>query len=152
MHSSIVNSITNTKLATVLLTLGRKLKPKDSIFIQYDRDTPPSTGGKAHFLFDTNIRNDIHRDAKVYEAGTADTYLEEFVASLDLPDTTKANLEQAIYNAYLVIGRRVLDNYQVVVRDLKTVIAKVVVTGGTPVHGKDGEFVGIQDFSIRIVK
>ncbi len=157
MHTSsiILDSITNTKTAAVLYTLGFQLS-EPGVFITYDKDNPKSSGGQAHFLFKSSLSHAVERSVKTYNAGTADAELEEYVASLrecaDIPNSVVDDLEKKIRDGLIVFGRKILDNYQVMVRDLKTKIAKHVVTGGTPVYGKDGQLAGIEGFSIRRVE
>ena len=145
------SGVTNTKMATVLATMGVALK-KPGIYITYDKDNPRSTGGQAHFLFEDLAAVDVL--SKVYEASEADAelegYLEDLIFKLDASD--HAELETKIRNAIIVYGRKFLDNYQSVVRSLKEDIAKYVVIGGTPVFDRHGHFAGVQDFTVKGVK
>jgi hypothetical protein len=154
-HPSLVDSVTNTKKATVLATLGLHLA-KPGIFIIYDFEHPKSTGGIAHFLFESNLANIVQQCLKVYDAGTADGDLENFINSYkgksQVLDEFIAKLEPAIREALIVHGRKFLDNYQCIVKSLKTDIAAYVKTGGTPVFDQHGKFAGIQDFSLKGVR
>ncbi len=157
MHTSsiILDSITNTKIAAALYTLGFQLA-EPGVFITYDKDNPKSSGGQAHFLFKSSLSHVVEKAVKTYNEGVADEELDEFLDSLrecaDIPNSVVDDLEKKIHSAIIVYERKALNNYQVMVRDLKNKIAKHVVTGGTPVYGKDGELAGIEGFSIRRVE
>src|ERR1700756_5030862 len=122
-HPPLVDAVTNTKKATVLMTLGLPLA-KPGVFILYDADHPKSTGGVAHFLFQSNLANVVRQCLKVYDAGTADGDLENFINSnkgkSPEVDAFIGRLEPAIRDALIAHGRKFLDNYQVIVRSLKT--------------------------------
>ena len=152
--SSVVplDAIKNTKQATTFLTLGLSLA-RPGIFITYDEDNRRSSGGVAHFLFETNVENTVAKYAKIYQEGTADVILDEFLGSLrgQVPDPVLAELETKIAEALIVYGKKLLDNYNVVVRALKDDIAKFVVTKGEPVYS-GGKIVGLQNFTVRGVK
>jgi hypothetical protein len=154
-HPSLVDAVTNTKKAAVLVTLGLPLA-KPGVFILYDKDYPKSSGGVAHFLFQSNLGNIVQQCLRVYEAGTADGDLENFINSYKGKspeiDAFIAKLEPAIRDALIVHGRKFLDNYQVIVKSLKTEIAAYVKTGGTPVYDQQGRFAGIQDFALKGVR
>src|SRR5260221_434952 len=151
-HPTIIDSITNTKLAAVLYTLGFQIA-EPGVFITYDKDNPKSSGGQAHFLFKSSLSHAVEKSVKTYNEGAADAELDNFLDSLrecaGIPNSVVDELENKFRAALLVYGRKFMDNYQVMVRDLKTKIAKHVVTGGTPVYGKDGQLAGIEGFSIR---
>jgi hypothetical protein len=154
-HPLLVDAVTNTKKATVLITLGLALA-KPGVFILYDKDNPKSTGGVAHFLFESNLANLVRQCLRTYDDGRADGDLENFLnaakgRSPELGEFIR-ELEPVIRDALLVYGRRFLDNYQVIVKSLKTDIAAYVKTGGTPVYDQHGKFAGIQDFSLKGVK
>jgi len=154
-HPPLVDAVTNTKKATVLITLGLPLA-KPGVFILYDADHPKSSGGIAHFLFQSNLANVVRQYLRTYDAGTADGDLENFVnsykgKSAEL-DNFIAKLEPAIRDALIVHGRKFLDNYQVIVRSLKTEIAEYVKTGGTPIYDNQGQYAGIQEFSLKGVR
>jgi hypothetical protein len=155
-HTALVDAVTNTKKATVLLTLGLPLA-KPGVFILYDQEHPKeSTGGLAHFLFESNLANVVQQCLKVYEIGTADGDLENFIDSYKgkSPELDQfiGQLEPAIRNALIVHGRKFLDNYQAIIKSLKTDIAAYVKTGGTPVFDQQGKFAGIQDFKVKGVR
>jgi hypothetical protein len=154
-HPTLVDAVTNVKKATVLMTLGLALS-KPGVFILYDKDHPMTSGGVAHFLFQSNLGNIVRQCLQVYDAGTADGDLENFInsakgKSAEL-DAFIAKLEPAIRDALIVHGRKFLDNYQVIVHSLKTEIASYVKTGGTPIYDQQGHFAGIQDFSLKGVR
>lgn len=151
----LVDAVTNTKQATVLITLGLPLA-KPGVFILYDKDNPGSSGGVAHFLFESNVANAVRQYLRVYDEGQADGELDNFFASHrgkspEIDDFIR-QLEPVIRNALIVYGRRFLDNYQVVVKSLKTDIAAYVKTGGTPIYDQHGQFAGIQDFTLKGVR
>jgi len=154
-HPPLVDAVTNTKKATVLITLGLPLA-KPGVFILYDVDHPKSSGGIAHFLFQSNLANAVRQHLRTYDAGTADGDLENFInsykgKSAELDDFI-AKLEPAITDALIAHGRKFLDNYQVIVRSLKTEIAEYVKTGGTPIYDNQGQYAGIQEFSLKGVR
>ena len=154
-YPSLVDAVTSSKKATVLLTLGLPLA-KPGVFILYDKEHPGSSGGVAHFLFESNLANIVQKCLRVYDAGTADGDLENFInsykgKSAEL-DEFIAKLEPGIRNALIVHGRKFLDNYQAVVKSLKEDIAAYVMTGGTPVFDQHGKFAGIQDFTLKGVR
>lgn len=154
-HPLLVDAVTNTKKATVLITLGLALA-KPGVFILYDKENPKSSGGVAHFLFESNLANLVRQCLRIYDEGRADGDLENFInaakgKSPEVDDFIRA-LEPVIRDALLVYGRRFLDNYQVIVKSLKTDIAAYVKTGGTPVYDRHGKFAGIQDFSVKGVR
>src|SRR5215471_8054383 len=74
----LLDSITNTKAATVLCTLGLPLA-KPGVYITYDREHPWSSGGVAHFLFESSQNNEVRRYLGIYEMGTADLALDQFI-------------------------------------------------------------------------
>jgi hypothetical protein len=154
-HPSLVDAVTNTKKACVLATLGLPLA-KPGVFILYDAEHPKSTGGVAHFLFQSNIANVVRQCLRIYDEGRADGDLENLLNSYrgKSPeiDAFIRELEPAIRDALIVNGRKFLDNYQVIVKSLKTDIAAYVKTGGTPVFDQEGKFAGIQDFSVKGVR
>ena len=154
-YPPLVDAVTNTKKATVLVTLGLPLA-KPGVFILYDSDHPKSTGGIAHFLFQSNLANVVRQCLRTYDEGRADADLESLLNSYrgKSPeiDAFIAKLEPAIRDALIVHGRKFLDNYQVIVKSLKTDIAAYVKTGGTPVFDQEGKFAGIQDFSVKGVR
>jgi hypothetical protein len=155
-HSVLVDAVTNPRQATVLITLGLELQ-KPGVFILYNKDHPKqSTGGKAHFLFQTNLANAVRQYLRTYEEGHADADLETFLreAKGKSPeiDAFIARLEPVIRDALIVYGRRFIDNYQAVVKSLKSDIAAYVLTGGTPVYDNTGKYAGIQDFSLKGVR
>jgi hypothetical protein len=145
-----IDAITNTKVATVLATLGLTLA---GTFITYDKEHPQSSGGVAHFVFETSLNNTVQKYLAIYDAGIADVTLDKFLDSLkgQLPDAILIELEAKFAEALVVYGRKFLDNYNVVVKSLKKDIAKFVVTGGEPVYS-GGEIAGIQNFSVKGVK
>jgi hypothetical protein len=154
-HPILVDAVTNTKKATVLITLGLQLA-KPGVFILYDKENPKSSGGKAHFLFQSNLANVVRQCLRTYDDGRADGDLETFLnaakgKSPELDEFIRA-LEPKIRDALIVHGRKFLDNYQVIVKALKTEIAAYVKTGGTPVYDQNGTFAGIQDFSLKGVR
>jgi hypothetical protein len=152
----VVDSVTNTKKATVLATLGFKFREGGAIFIQYDDERPKSTGGTAHFLFESSIGNDVQKALRVYDVGTADADLETFIESWQGRSTEVdafiKELVPAIRDALIVNGRKFLDNYTVMVKGLKEDIKKYVKTGGTPVFDKQGNVVAYEDFTIKGLK
>lgn len=152
----IVDSVTNTKKATVLLTLGYQPREGGAVFIIYDKEAPKSTGGQAHFLFQSSIANDVQRALEVYDAGAADAELDHFLDAAELrsPELSEfvKELRPVIRHALIANGRKFLDNYQCVLRDLRNDIAKYVKIGGTPVFDKKGRYIGQQNFSIQRVK
>ncbi len=154
-HPSLVDAVTNTKKATVLITLGLQLA-KPGVFILYDAEHPKSTGGVAHFLFESNLANVVRQCLRTYDEGRADGDLENLLNSFKGKspelDAFIAVLEPAIRDALIVHGRKFLDNYQVIVKSLKTEIAAYVKTGGTPVFDQQGKYAGIQDFSLKGVR
>src|SRR5258708_318184 len=109
----VVDSITNTKKATVLATLGFKFREGGAIFITYDENNPVSSGGTAHFLFESSIGNDVQKALHVYDAGTADEYLETFLEEAQgrspEVDAFIADLVPVIRDALIVNGRKFLD-------------------------------------------
>jgi hypothetical protein len=149
-----VDSITNTKAATVLCTLGLRLA-RPGVWITYDREHPKSSGGTAHFLFESSQNNEVKRYLAIYEAGTAEMALDIFLDGLKGQsremDGIVVTLERLIAEALIVYGRRFLDNYNVVTRSLKDDIAKMVITGGTPVFGPDGKIAGIENFTVSTI-
>lgn len=153
--TSIFDSITNTKTATVLMTLGLPLA-KPGVFITYDKESPKSSGGTAHFLFDTNIKNAAKRHVATYDEGKSIDELETFLDGLrqrsDVPKGLIEEIEAKLTDALIVYGRKFLDNYQVVVKSLKEDIKKWVVVGGTPIFDSNGNIAGIQDFSMKGLK
>lgn len=154
-HPLLVDAVTNTKKATVLVTLGLQLA-KPGVFILYDSDHPKSSGGVAHFLFQTNLANVVRQCLRTYDEGRADGDLENFLnshkgKSSEL-DAFIRELEPVIRDALIVNGRKFLDNYQAIVKSLKTDIAAYVKTGGTPVFDQEGKFAAIQDFTLKGVR
>lgn len=155
-HPLLVDAVTNVKKATVLLTLGLPLA-KPGVFILYDAEHPKeSTGGLAHFLFQSNVANIVRQYLRTYDDGQADGHLEVFLdahkgKSRELDDFIH-ELEPIIRDALLVHGRKFLDNYTVVVGSLKTEIAAYVKTGGTPVYDQHGRYAGIQDFKLKGIR
>lgn len=149
----VVDSVTNTKKAAVLATLGYKFREGGAIFITYDEENPVSSGGTAHFLFESSINNDVQKALRIYDEGTADADLEVLIESWQGKDPAVdrfiAELVPAIKANNIVRGRRFLDNYTVIVKGLKNDIKKYAKTGGTPVFDKDGNLVGQEDFTIR---
>lgn len=148
----LVDAVTNTKKATVLITLGLRLA-KPGVFILYDKENPKSSGGVAHFLFESNLANVVRQCLRIYDEGRADGDLENFLnaakgKSQEL-DRFIRELEPVIRDALIVHGRKFLDNYQVIVKSLKNDIAAYVKTGGTPIYDQQGKFAGIQDFSLK---
>ena len=119
----VVDAITNTKKATVLATLGFKLREGGAVFICYDAEHPKSSGGRAHFLFESSIANDVRKALRTYDAGTADadfeTLIESWQGRSPEVDAFIKELAPAYRNALLVHGRKFLDNYQTWVKSLK---------------------------------
>jgi hypothetical protein len=151
----LVDSITNTKAACVLCTLGLRLA-KPGVFITYDKQHPRSSGGVAHFLFETSENNEARRYLAIYEAGVAETALDDFLEgakgqSREL-DQFIAQLEKLILEALIVYGRRFLDNYQVIAKSLRDDISKYVITGGTPVFDSAGKVQAIENFKVTQLK
>jgi len=149
---NIWSGITNTKLATVLATMGMPLR-KPGVYITYDKENPRSSGGTAHFLFEASPR--LSKLSSVYNDGKADSELDQYLdhtLRFKLSPEDLEELESKIRDALMVYGRKFLDNYQVIVKGLKDDIAKYVVIGGTPVFGPDGRFAGMQDFTVKGTK
>lgn len=140
--------ITNTKFVAVALVLGLKLQ-KPGVFVTITKEHPPSSGGQAHFLFETNIGNAVARYLEVFETGTADADLWDYLDTLKLKPGVREALEKNIAEALIAYGRKFLDQYQIVVRYVKDEVNRFVVTQGEPVYGPKGEIVGAQDFEIR---
>ena len=151
--SSIVptQDITNTKFASIAMVLGLKLQ-KPGIYVTLDKDHPQSSGGQAHFLFETNLNNAVHRYLQIFNAGTADADLEKYLSTLGLPAAQLAALELKIAEALIVYGRKFLDQHQVVVRYVKDEVKRFVITGGDPVTNDHGEVIGQQGFTITQIK
>ena len=154
-HPRILDSITNTRMATVLCTLGLPLA-KPGVYITYDRKYPASSGGVAHFLFESSRNNEVRRYLAIYEIATADLALDEFLdkakgKSREL-DEFILQVEKLIIEALVVYGRRFLDNYNTIKRSLRDDISKYVVTGGTPVFDEKGNVAAIEDFQVRELK
>jgi hypothetical protein len=147
-----VGDITNTKQATVLATLGLALR-KPGIFITYDKANPQSSGGTAHFLFETVMAAKVLQYVAIYEEGKSDSELDEFVDRLrNLIDASLiAELEIKISHALITYGRRFLDNYTEIVKSLKHDTGRFSVVGGTPVFSH-GKLVAIEDFTVKGVK
>ena len=155
-HTVLVDAVTNPRQATVFITLGLQLQ-KPGVFILYDKDHPKqTTGGKAHFLFESNLANAVRQYLRTYEEGHADgdleTFLREAKGKSPELDAFIAKLEPVIRDALIVYGRRFIDNYQVIVKSLKSEIATYVLTGGTPIYDNTGKYAGIQDFSLKGVR
>ena len=152
----VVDSVTNTKKATVLATLGFKFREDGAIFITYDENNPVSSGGTAHFLFESSIANDVQKALRTYDAGTADADLETFIEGWqgESPevDAFIKELVPAIRDALIVNGRKFLDNYNVIVKGLKNDIKKYVKVGGTPVFDKQGNVVAYEDVTVKGIK
>jgi hypothetical protein len=150
---SVTDPVTNTKKATVLITLG---VPLQGVFIMQDREHPKSTGGQAHFVFESTVSNAVRRFLQVYDTGSADAELEIFIdkskgISREL-DEFIAKLEPLIRDALIVNGRKFLDNYQVTVKDLKERVAIWRKTGGRPVYDKAGNVVAQEDFKLTQIR
>src|SRR5258708_4417194 len=77
-HPSLLDAVTNTKKATVLITLGLPLA-KPGVFILYDKENPKSSGGVAHFLFQSNLANIVRQCVRTYDEGRADADLESLI-------------------------------------------------------------------------
>jgi hypothetical protein len=152
-NPAIFSGITNTKLATVLATMGLPLR-KHGVYITYDKENPKSSGGTAHFLFEDSIQNRVGKLSEIYNEGKADEDLDNYLEVLKatMPPAAFEELESKITDALIVYGRKFLDNYQIFVKSLKSDIAKYVVTGGTPVFDSLGNYAGIKDFTLRSVK
>ncbi len=146
------DAIQNSKIATTFLTLGLQLS-KPGIFVLYDKAHPKSTGGVAHFIFESSLSNTVQKYRKIYEAGIADVTLDDFLDRLkdDLPADKHAALETHINEALVVYGKKLLDNYNVVIKTVKHETAHFAVVGGEPVYSR-GEIAGLQNFAIKSVK
>jgi hypothetical protein len=151
--SSIVptQDITNTKFAAIAIVLGLKLQ-KPGIYVTLDKEHPQSSGGQAHFLFETNLQNSVRSYLEIFNAGTADAELEDYLSKLDMPPAQLAALELKIAQALIVYGRKFLDQHQIVVRYVKDEVHRFVVTGGEPVLDAKGQVAGQQNFSITQLK
>ncbi len=148
-----LDGITNTKQAAVLATLGLNFA-RPGIYKTFDEDHPPkATGGTAHFLFESSASNTVQKYIRIYEEEIADVTLDDFLESLkaELPAVKHAELERHIIEALLVYGKKILKNYETLVRFIKGDVAKFVVTGGDPVYA-EGRIAGIQNFSLRGLK
>ena len=151
----LLDSITNTKAATVLCTLGLRLA-KPGVYITYDKQHPVSSGGTAHFLFESSQDNEARKYLGIYDANIADVALDSFLdgakgKTREL-DQFIAQVEKLFLEALIVYGRRFLDNYQVIVKSLRDDISKYVITGGTPVFDAAGKVCGIENFSVKQLK
>lgn len=154
-HPILIDAVTNTKKATVLITLGLRLA-KPGVFILYDQEHPRSSGGIAHFLFESNLANIVRKCLRTYDEGRADGDLEGFLndskGKSPEVDAFIRELEPRIRDALIVHGSKFLENYQVIVKGLKTEIAAYVKTGGTPVYDQEGQVAAIQDFSLKGIR
>lgn len=146
------DGITNTKLAVVLYTLG---VPLEGVYITYDADHPGSSGGVAHFIFESSESNPVQKYLAVYNESTADVELDDYLETLEvaghLTAELRAELEKKFSLALIVYGRKFLDGYTNAVRDLKDKIAKYVVTGGEPAY-HEGKMIGTQNFTVMKLK
>lgn len=154
-HPKLLDSISNTRAATVLCTLGLPLA-KPGVCITYDREHPWSSGGVAHFLFESSRNNEVQRYLGIYEIATADLTLDEFLDKAKGKnhelDEFISQLEKLIADALIVYGRRFLDNYNTIKRSLRDDISKYVVTGGTPVFDEKGNVAAIENFNVTELK
>lgn len=150
-----VEAVTNTKAATVLCTLGLPLA-RPGVWIIYDKEHPKSSGGTAHFLFESSFNNKVQDYLRTYNAGIADIELDRFLdhskGKSKEQDHFIAQLERLFAEALIVYGRRFLDNYAAIVKSLREDISKFVKTGGTPVFSSEGRLIGFQDFTITALK
>ena len=125
---------------------------KPGVYITYDRQHPRSSGGVAHFLFESSQNNEARKYLAIYETGVADVVLDDFLdgAKGKNPEIDRfiSQLEKFLLEALIVYGRRFLDNYQVITKSLRDDISKFVVTGGTPVFDKAGKICAIENFKI----
>ena len=151
-HPLLVDAVTNPRQATILITLGLALA-KPGVFILYDAEHPYSTGGIAHFLFQSNLANIVRQCIRTYDEGRADgdleTFLERHKGKSPELDKFISDLEPVIRDALIVHGRKFLHNYQVILKALKTEVAAYVKTGGTPVYDQHGQLAAIQDFKLK---
>jgi hypothetical protein len=160
--SSIVptQDITNTKFVAIAMVLGLRLQ-KPGIYVTFDKEHPRewvrcpncgeklhATGGQGHFLFETNLSNSVRNYLQIFDAGTADVDLNEYLETLDIPPAKLEELEKKIAEGLITYGRQFLDQYQVMVRYVKDEVNQFVVTEGEPVYSKSGQIVGKQDFTI----
>jgi hypothetical protein len=144
-------AIQNSKVAATFLTLGLKLQ-RPGIFVTLDKSHPASSGGVANFLFESNINNSVAQYLQTYEEGTADAALDAYLSNLPLSPTQRAELNKRFAAGLIVWGRRILDNYTVVVRAVKSEVNRFVVAGGEPVYSNTGALAGIQNFTITQLK
>lgn len=150
----VTDSVTNTKQAACLVTLGLPLQEK-GICIVYDSENPKqSTGGVAHFRFASDPQNTLRKFVGIYDEGKADVTLDEFL------DTAKqdANLEKfikdlepVIAEAFMVWGRRFIENYTRLVSFLKDDAPQVAIIGGSPAYDDEGNLIGKQGFQVKYI-
>jgi hypothetical protein len=145
------DSITDTKMAATLATLSLQFA-KPGIFTLLDKDSPASTGGQAHYIFESSLSNTVRKYVKIYEDGVADVTLDEYLDTLKgkLSDKEWLELETKITEALVVYGKKILQNYSTLVHFIKSDVGKFIRTGGDPVIHK-GEVMGLQNFAIKPV-
>jgi hypothetical protein len=149
-------SITNTKKAAVLATLGIPFEEKSGIYIRYDDENPRKSGGVAHFHFKPEAAEDIRRLLGKYDDEKSDIEFDdicrEFIenGSREVKEAVLV-IRQAYTDALPVWGRRIIENYIRLVQFLKSDAPEFVVTGGEPCYDDEGGLVGKQGFQIRFV-
>lgn len=147
---TLTDTITNTKVAVVFATLGLPFG-EPAIWIAYDEEHPKSSGGVAHFLFQSDQANRVQRLRETFDEGTADVRLDELIEKAKQDPALVAfatELEKTVTDAIVVYGRKFLENYQRIVRFLREEANECVVIGGDPVYDESGNFVGKQGHRI----
>src|SRR5271166_1257560 len=146
-------SIRNTRQAACLVTLGMQLEEK-GICITYDAEhTRKSTGGIAHFFFRADQIENLQKLIGVYDQANADVALDEWLDAKKLNGSAELiqELEPILTQALMVWMRRAIENYCRMVGFLKEDAAKLVVTGGEPAYDDDGNLIGKQGFSVKLI-
>lgn len=149
-------SITNTKQAACLATIGLPLKDNEGIYIHYDEENPRKSGGVAHFNFKPEVADEMQRLIGLYDAGDADVEFDALVDDLLANGDTETKrtaliLQRAYTNSLMVWGRKFLENYIRLIQFLKSEAGECVLTGGEPVYDDEGSLVGKQGCQIHFM-
>src|SRR6202007_1955869 len=90
----ILDAITDTKQAAVFATLGLPFK-SPGVFVTYDRENTPASGGIAHFCFASNEQNCVGRLQEIWEEAQADVRLDALIDKMS-PEISRAFMDRVV--------------------------------------------------------
>ena len=145
----IIGSVTDTKLAAALVTVGI---PLESIYVQYDEQHPKaSTGGVAHFVFSPHA--EMGRMLAMYDGNDAEYELDTLFEQYDKSNHQEvrdmaSKIKRTYQDSLIVSGRHFLENYRRLLAFIKSDAVECVIAGGEPAKDDQGKVIGTQGFNV----